>query len=68
MSISRAKGLVRHRDNFNLSMISGFRRGASEICALLWCYTAYIGIFRRLGTTYPSDIQDDADRLPPKRL
>jgi hypothetical protein len=40
----------------------------SEICALLWSYTAYIGICRRFGTTYRSDIQDDADRLPPKRL
>jgi hypothetical protein len=36
-------------------VISGSRRGVNEIYALLGCYAAQIGGYRRFGTIYPSE-------------
>jgi len=38
-------------------LISVFRRGVSEIFAVPVWYAAYIGSYRRFGTTYPSHIK-----------
>ena len=37
-------------------VISDFRRRVNEIFTLLECYAAQIGSYRRLGTTYRSDL------------
>jgi hypothetical protein len=38
-------------------LISGYRRDVNEIIALLGCYAPCICSYRRLGTTYRSDLQ-----------
>jgi len=38
-------------------VISGFRRGVNKIFALLGYYAAWIGRYRRFGTTYRSHMQ-----------
>jgi hypothetical protein len=48
-----------------LGVISGFRRGVTEIFALLGCYSTYIGSYGRFGTTYRSHLQGSSR---PKRF
>jgi len=38
------------RLDYEICVVSGFRRGVNEIFALLGCYAAQIGSYRRFGT------------------
>ena len=45
---------------FNVCVIPGFRRGVNEVFALLGCYAALTGIYRRFETANWSHLQGSA--------
>jgi len=60
--------LLTGKQLYKSCVISSFRRGVNEIFALLGCYAAYTGSYRRFGITYRSHLQGSEKTSTANRL